>query len=80
MMRLRDDCIVFIYLNFYIFGCKVVSFFVKSLNKPLNPYILGKLINLNLESSYFKSFPLKESRQKSLQNVRIQAVCLGNWS
>ena len=54
MMRLRDDCIVFIYLNFYIFGCKVVSFFVKSLNKPLNPYILGKLINLNLESSYFK--------------------------
>ena len=37
--------------------CKFFSFFVKSLNKPLNPFILGKIINLNLESSFFKSFP-----------------------
>ena len=47
------------YLYFvFIIPCNKVAvlFFAKSFNKPLKYYILGSSLNLNLESSYFKSF------------------------
>ena len=37
---------------------KLVSFFDKSLNKPLKDYLLGKRLNLTEGSSYYISFRL----------------------
>ena len=37
-------------------NCKLVAFFAKSSNTPLNKYIQGRRLNLTLESSYLMSF------------------------
>ena len=60
--KLREVVLVTLHFLFlYMYGslnCKVVSFFAKSLNKPLGYYIKGTRLDLNLDSSYFKSFNL----------------------
>ena len=36
-------------------NCKLISFFTKSLNKPLNYFIPGSRLNSTFKSSYLKS-------------------------
>ena len=64
--------------------CKLVSFFYKPFNKPLEDYIKGRRLNLIVESIYLKSFtsslqshPLQLTLQVQLGLVGFKQVQLG---
>ena len=54
--RMKGIYPIRIFIFMIAWNCKLVSFFKKSLNKPLKYYILGRRLSLNLELSYLVVF------------------------
>ena len=69
-MRLQTTVYFLIFI--VSFNYKLLSFFSKSLNKPLKDYIQDRRLNLNLGLSYLKSF--KSSLQSLPLWVTLQVL------
>ena len=65
-------CTVWFLIFMALCNCKIISFFVKWLNQPLNDFIQGRRLELTLESTYLKCF------RSSLQSHPLWVILYNN--